>query len=250
MNLEKYFADNFEKNIRDHELRCTILNGKTIFYIRPKDHEGATLDYTVKGDRLIPIVPKDPLKKTSGRFFAPITHEELASKITGAFCKYNKNEYESWVEDYKEGPMLLIDVVKKSDGYGIPWHNLSNKIEKDLSKCEFDLENVNITDGWGNTKSIVGFRTLPNGMNYLGICAGGDWENSVFFIIYWSGTELRAYIPTEGNPWNTDKKQAYGNNESDPENAKKRFGNDNYDHIECDPQAIIYDIVNRIKPRS
>jgi hypothetical protein len=183
------------------------------------------------------------------RFFVPITHEELASKITGAFCNWDKSEYEGWVEDNKKGEMLLIEAIKKSDGYGIPWHDLSSQIRKDLSKCEFDLENVNITDGWGKTKSIVGFKTLPNGMNYLGICAGGDWETSVFFIIYWDGKELRAYIPTDGNPWNTDEKQAYGNHESDDDNAKKRFGV-GHEYVEADPKAIVEDMVKRIKLRS
>lgn len=47
----------------------------------------------------------------------------------------------------------------------------------------------------------------------------------IFFCIYWSGKELRAYIPKEGNLWNTDTKSAYGDNpESDLKNLRKRFG--------------------------
>ncbi len=192
--------------------------------------------------------PKE--KKISGRFFAPITPEELASKITGAFYKYDKDGFDAWTEDNARGAAIPITCIKKSEGYGIPWHDLSSQIRRDLSKCEFDLENVNCVEGYGSTKSIIGFRTLSNGLTYLGVSAGGDWEQPVYFILYFSGTELRAYIPTEGNPWNTDAKQAYGNNENDNDNAKKRFGVDSYEYVEADPKAIVEDIVKRIKPRS
>ena len=39
----------------------------------------------------------------------------------------------------------------------------------------------------------------------------------MFFIIYWDGKKLRAYVPTDGNPWNTDTKEAYGNDEEKDE---------------------------------
>ena len=71
---------------------------------------------------------------------------------------------------------------------------------------------------------FLGFQTLDNGMNYLGMMAGGDWEYPVYFVIYWDGRNLRAYIPTEGNLWNTKAKIAYGNDEEDGINILKRFG--------------------------
>jgi hypothetical protein len=61
---------------------------------------------------------------------------------------------------------------------------------------------------------------------FRGIWAGGDWECPVAFIIYWDGSKLRAYVPTDGNSWNTDTKRAYGNEEKDGEdlkNMKKRW---------------------------
>ena len=73
--------------------------------------------------------------------------------------------------------------------------------------------------------SITGPCTLDNGMSIIGVQCGGDWEYPVYFIIYWDGKSLRGYIPTDGNPWNTDDKIAYGNNaESDAKNVEKRFG--------------------------
>ena len=91
------------------------------------------------------------------------------------------------------------------------WPKLTPQIEKDLKKCHFDCENVEIGPGSIGPKGLMGYTTLDNGLSFLGICAGGDWEVPVFFIIYWDGEKLRGYIPIEGNPWNTTTRQAYGN---------------------------------------
>ncbi|MDB5036981.1 MAG: hypothetical protein JWQ35_509 [Bacteriovoracaceae bacterium] len=89
--------------------------------------------------------------------------------------------------------------------------------------------------------------------------AGGDWENPVFFIIYWDGKALRGYIPTKGNLWNTDTKQAYGNDEeSDAKNLLERFPDVFGDKLEeeinakdlsFNAQEITEDIQNRIVPK-
>jgi hypothetical protein len=56
------------------------------------------------------------------------------------------------------------------------------------------------------------------------MCAGGDWEYPVYFILYWDGTHLRAYMPTKGNRWNTDSKEAYGNDaDADASNIRKLY---------------------------
>lgn len=254
MTFEKYLTENFDNNTIDFSLTCNVKNGETTFYIHPSTIEGVTRDYIVKGNNLIPIASEN---LSSGRFFAPITKEELASKITGAFYKYNNHDYENWLRDYCGDARLPIEAIIKSEGAGIPWRELSSKIKKDLSKCEFDFENVSIK-GFGYCKSIVGFNTLPNGMTYLGIFAGGDWERPVYFIIYYSGKELRAYIPTEGNTWNTDTKKAYGNGEiisdehgkilkdEDDNNSNKRFGVD-HEYTRPDAKIIKKDIIGRIK---
>ena len=88
-----------------------------------------------------------------------------------------------------------------------------------MKKCEFDMENVT-TKGWGNDfKNIMGFQSLKIGnfriyFTYLGVMAGGDWEEPVYFIIYWDGAKLRAYIPNDGNPWNEINKMPFGNDEN------------------------------------
>ena len=140
--------------------------------------------------------------------------------------------------------------------------NLYPTIEKDISKVEFDFENYEHTEGCGyfGCKDITGFHVTSHGLPYWGWTAGGDWEIPVFFIIYWDGKNLRGYIPRKGNAWNTDTKQAYGNDEkADAKNIKKRWpkrfkGFELEDIMfddcpECDPKLILEDIEKRIQPK-
>ena len=127
------------------------------------------------------------------RYFAPITKDELKQKIDALHP--TEDEDEDGYRDYR--------VIK--------W--LTPDIEKDLSKVEFDTENVMMTtkDMNHDCKLIGDYQTLDNGLTYLGVVAGGDWERPIFFIIYWDGKKLRGYIPKDGNVWNYTTKQAYGN---------------------------------------
>lgn len=103
---------------------------------------------------------------------------------------------------------------------------------------------------------------MEDGLSFWGCFAGGDWESSVYFIIYFDGKDLRAYVPKDGNAWNTKTKKAYGNDDennniNDLENWNKRrkefgyFGEINEDELfgEILPvtELIIKDIKNRLK---
>lgn len=185
------------------------------------------------------------------RYFVKTDKEHLAVMILTAFSTHDKFRYDEWTENYGVSNWSHpIKVILKSEGDGIPWRNLTPKIASDLKKCEFDMENVDCKSGYDGADKIAGFRTLPNGLTYLGVSAGGDWESPIFFIIYSDGKHLRAYMPKDGNPWNTDTKQAYGNDEeSDNKNAKKRFGVNHYDEAHLDADLIIKDIESRIQPK-
>jgi len=128
------------------------------------------------------------------RYFEPISVNELKKKVLA--CK----------ED------------------GLDYRRLTKIVERDLDKVHFDTENVTTERDFDD---ITGYHKLSNGMPYLGIMAGGDWETSVFFCIYWDGKNLRGYIPEKGNLWNTTTKEAYGNDEAaDLKNARKRWSDD------------------------
>jgi hypothetical protein len=85
------------------------------------------------------------------------------------------------------------------------------KLTKDLEKVIFDDENTTCDqDGFMGDAKLCGFHTLDNGLTFLGVLEGGDWEYPVFFIIYYDGKELRGYIPEDGNMYNKVFKTAFG----------------------------------------
>ena len=130
------------------------------------------------------------------RYFSKITIDELKSKI-----------------DFLDNPYLI-----------------RKKFEKDL-KVEFDFENFDCDDD-----DLLGYHTLDNGLTFLGCSAGGDWETPVFFIIYFDGKKLRAYVPKKGNTWNKKTKQAYGNEEEEETEMDSEFNS----------KEILEDIKSRI----
>lgn len=113
-----------------------------------------------------------------------------------------------------------IEEIMGDDG---DFYELQEIIQNDL-KYQFDFENetydpYNPPIIFGDTstmigKHLVGYNTLPNGLTFLGIQAGGDWEDPVFFIVYYDGNKMRAYIPTYGNMVNQDFKTAFGSEQN------------------------------------
>lgn len=165
------------------------------------------------------------------RFFVPITPDEFRKKVVGRL--YSQDGGESYLDPY---------LIQERLGFDL--------------KVKFDFENFDHGENLTAPQGLLGFQTLPNGLQILGCRAGGDWEHPVYFIIYWDGKKLRLYVPTRGNPWNTDTREAYGNNDvADTANAHKRwpdsFPKDGYaepDDFVFDPREILEDIQERIQP--
>jgi hypothetical protein len=124
----------------------------------------------------------------------------------------------------KFSPITADDLKRKiEEAYENDPADMLEKLAGDL-KVEFDPENFEDDDSSFDPKFLMGYHTLSNGLTFCGMCAGGDWEHPVFFIVYWDGKKLRAYVPTDGNPWNTTTKRAYGNDDgADLKNARKRW---------------------------
>jgi hypothetical protein len=167
----------------------------------------------------------------STRNFAPISIEDLTAKI-----KEVKGENRSLCK----GTEALLE-------------HLGADID-----VAFDLENISDSPNWYcGLEGLMGFHTEANGLTYYGVCAGGDWEHPVYFCVYWDGQKLRGYVPTEGNPWNTTTKKAYGNDEdADSKNACERwpekFEADSIvesDSFDFEPQLILQDILGRLLPQ-
>ncbi len=167
-------------------------------------------------------------KPPGNRFFVPITEQELTAKIDAA-----------WKKNSNSGP-----------GLAIHYEDLSTEIKKDLGKIETQIEN--------SEEVSIGSGKLANGLTYRAIRGAGDAETPFYFIIYWDGKSLRAYIPKDGNTWNTDTGKAYGQDlEADLLNARERFPNqigpdateEAFYDLDGDDAAMLADIQQRLVPK-
>lgn len=181
------------------------------------------------------------------RYYAPITPDELKSKVAAAIVAH---------EDWDQEESLPADEVLRRSFHAI--RELTPKIEADLKKVKFDTENVETSgEGFSRNGDKFGIQVVGD-LTYLGCQAGGDWEQPVYFVIYWDGKHLRAYVPVDGNPWNRTTKEAYGNDEEgDAKDAKKQGliapdDDDEYPELnfDFDFEKIKADIMARLEPIS
>lgn len=151
--------------------------------------------------------------------------------------KISTKEFESLLRKHK-----VVQESEESfwDGELEP-DEFSEKILKDLSKVDFSFENYSCKETYGKyTDSMIGVHTTPKGLTFLGCNAGGDWEDPVFFILYWDGKSFRGYVPEAGNVYNKQTKSAFGNEDEErdeDEDVTKIF----------DEIAIFEDIENRFQ---
>jgi len=154
-----------------------------------------------------------------GRTFTEkIDAETLAKKIFDACMKAGEEDAFFDKEDLEQYPTFVETIYNNS--YELSIDGCTKKVIYDLSKVDYDTENFECADGEGYVGYDCGFQTLSNGLTALFCTAGGYWEYPICFIIYWSGKELRGYIPTKGNRWNRSQQCAFGN---DHESDKKEF---------------------------
>lgn len=141
----------------------------------------------------------DKLIKNGGRSAVKVSSEFLLDKLFELHKKSEDSDYAN-LKEFKDNNVDYYILLE------------NKKIEKDLSKFNFDGENYTTSkeDYWKHEETLLGINTLENGLTFLGCIAGGDWEYPVFFIIYWDGKALRGYIPTYGNCVNLDFKTAFG----------------------------------------
>lgn len=188
------------------------------------------------------------LRKTADSF-----KEDFGKTAEKAFLEENVFYKEAELEDFP-----IYDIVTSAI-------QENATISKDISKISFDFENTcfsksDVFPKDSDDMRFIGFQKLPNGLNFFGVCAGGDWELSVYFILYFDGKKLRGYIPAYGNCYNQKNKMAIGNDEdSDYEVASaaaKKFAAENglsdeemedIEPVERDIDMMLRDIESRIE---
>lgn len=140
------------------------------------------------------------------RHFEKLTQQEFFDKIKPSITKLLKED--RWF-DPKDLPTTGSEFIKYLDSWAMDMYD--KLIDSDLSKILFNNENLDTDSSYNGIKSkIFGLQTLPNGMPFVGVSAGGDWEWPICFILYWDGSKFRGYIPEKGNHFNKYTKTAYG----------------------------------------
>ena len=190
------------------------------------------------------------------RYFAPISENVFKTKLTEAATKFLENQkwddifqdkLDQWPDNPNKWEFAMTSTVMSG---------FTPKIMEDLSKIKFDFENCEYESGDPTIESLMGVRTLDNGLTFFGMYAGGDWEFPVYFIIYWDGKQFRGYLPEKGNVFNEKYRCAYGS-EEDTLYAKDPTAvfpeEDEWDgesEFSWDMEAIKADIMDRIKLKS
>lgn len=126
--------------------------------------------------------------------------------------------------------------------YHLHGENHLPSVCSDWAKIDFDTENMD----------VQGERTTQDGIPYLEIRAGGDWEHPLVAIIYHDGKTFRGFVPRDGNTYNYAEKSAFGNNDSDADAAKKQFnytGDMDYLSVDPDVTKITSEINSRLTAR-
>ena len=122
-----------------------------------------------------------------------------------------------------------------------------NKFNVDMENCLVEHEDEYEPDDNEMGIPLMGFQTLDNGLTFFGFIAGGDWECSVFMIIYWDGKKLRSYTPTYGNTVNAWLKCAFGSEGYSDIELSKRYEElveivqdaDEYEEWEVDDDNVL-----------
>lgn len=181
-------------------------------------------------EKIVYINMDRSLIKKGGRNAAKISEKELFRKV---YAMQKANEPDGLAMEPIED--FTLDMVNVDELTG------NVQISKDLSKIKFDAENcIADPDEW-DEESLIGIHTLPNGLTFIGMAVGGDWEQPLFLIIYWSGRALRGYIPSYGNTFNPDFKAAFGSEGSNKSvDNNKVFANAPYNGCDVHEAGPVY----------
>lgn len=122
----------------------------------------------------------------------------------------------------RKGVFATEEFLAEKSGIAEDISNIFNvsSISKPLENVLFDTENLTCTEVFGSPLdeegNLVGYHTIGETFSFIGCMAGGDWENPLFFIVYYDGKVMRGYIPVYGNTYNLDTKTAFGSEEDAP----------------------------------
>ena len=197
---------------------------------------------------MVHYINQDQKIRSGGRKTTDPSMSSLIKALFSTFKSYEDYDFVETESELIEKFRVDWDPNNGSILYDVLYELLNDnyQIVKDLGKIEFDIENICYTPV---DDMICGLTTLPNGLACLKLMASGDWEIPVFFIIYFDGDKLRAYIPMAGNIYNGFTKQAIGNDKDKDIQYLNKYGisYDDVEIIDFDVDLMLKDIQSRIE---
>lgn len=167
----------------------------------------------------------DDIRVNVHRTAAAISEDEFKQKLCDAVLSHCGQD------DYDEMMAMAYAMDEFDENDPLPWGHavsiLLNCSYRIMDEKDISVNHENIMIDWGNWAILRSSTTEPakylgvhtiNGLTFCGALTGGDWEDSVFVILYWDGEDIHIYIPKRGNTINMDAMTAFGSEGDELEN--------------------------------
>ena len=175
------------------------------------------------------FINDDVKLKQGGRNAVKISQDDLWKKIVARAMKIGE-DIEGVEDDGPDGESayeFIRELIYNDE-----------TIHKDI-KYDIDAENILTACDADYNDESVGMHTVKD-LTFYGVIMGGDWEVPAFFIIYWDGKKLRAYIPSYGNLINLDCKCAFGSENDGVDDKKEEKLLKKYKKLGIEPEDPDY----------
>ena len=126
------------------------------------------------------------------RYFEQLSISDLKSKVLAAQRKFviaHSDKANTWTETELEEDWDTSDYYK-----------LNNKLNNDARKIFMDHSQVSI-ETFLLLPNLLGYNMLGE-FSFLGLLSGDPSKLPIYWLIYWDGKMLRAYVPEKGNAAN------------------------------------------------
>lgn len=142
--------------------------------------------------------------KQGGLPLYKMTKESLFERIWFE-AKKNDEQAASEILEYCADPSMSKYNLAREEFHNLLSDCLHDIIDEAWAQVDFGTENLTINpeDGCG-----LGYQEI-DGYTFIGVNAFNDGEVPVYFVVYWDGKNLRAYVPQEGNCFDQDTRTAF-----------------------------------------
>lgn len=136
----------------------------------------------------------DPKVMRVGGRKAPAMSIEQLQQLIAAACTQEARDENGDINDVKDSVAYTLAQAFESDP------DEKHPFQKAASDWKVECSQENIL--------MLEFEMSNNGVPFGWMLCGGDWEIPVYGMLYWDGKAFRSYVPTYGNTFDANKKEA------------------------------------------